>query len=73
LNCYNKGGTYYVDEFNACVHKYEDEREFEKIFRDLESELGLPWFHFVYKDKKKIGILLYERYFLFGSQKHTIK
>jgi hypothetical protein len=66
LNSYNKGGTYYVDEFNACVHKYEDEREFEKIFRDLESELGLPWFHFVYKDKKKLAYYYMKDVFSLG-------
>jgi hypothetical protein len=37
--CHNKDGADYVGKFRACVYVYEDEVEFENVFRDLKSIL----------------------------------
>lgn len=69
----NTAETNYVKEFRKCVYTYEEEVEFEEEFKALESKLGGTWFPFIYKEKKKIGILLQEKQFQLGGSEHTTK
>jgi MULE transposase domain len=52
-----------VAEFRTyiCVFVYEDEGEFENAFSFIQRKVGGTWLPFVYKERKKMSLLLYER------------
>ena len=60
--------TNYVKEFSDCVYTYEEEVEFEKEFKALESKLGGTWFPFIYKEKKKWAYCYTKNNFSLGVQ-----
>ncbi|KAJ4758874.1 Protein FAR1-RELATED SEQUENCE 5 [Rhynchospora pubera] len=56
IMCYQKKGIDISGEFSKCMFKYEDEDEFEKVIKELESKLDEKdkgWIDFMYGCREK--------------------
>ncbi|KAJ1689547.1 hypothetical protein LUZ63_013702 [Rhynchospora breviuscula] len=55
LSCYNKDAMNITGDFNACMYRYEEEKEFEDAFNALRRNVDAieTWLDFIYCSKKK--------------------